>query len=53
MDIETVKAKVLGGDFMLSAHADQAAADESIAIAGIREARFWSSMPTLDVAPAA
>jgi len=38
VDIETVRAKVLSGDFMLSAHADQAAADENIAIAEIREA---------------
>ena len=38
MDIETIKAQVRGGNFMLSAHADQEAADESIDIAEIRDA---------------
>ena len=38
MDIEAIKAKVRGGQFMLSAHADQEAADENIAIGQIRDA---------------
>ncbi len=38
MDIEQIKAKVRAGEFLVSAHADQEAADENIAIAEIREA---------------
>ena len=38
MDIETIKARVRSGNFVLSAHADQEAADENIDIAEIRDA---------------
>lgn len=38
MNIETIKAKVRVGSFMLSAHADQEAADENIDIAEIYDA---------------
>jgi hypothetical protein len=35
MDIETIKAKIRQHDFIVSAHADQEAADENISIAEI------------------
>lgn len=38
MDIETIKVKVRSGQFVLSAHADQEAADENISIADICDA---------------
>lgn len=38
MDIQIIKQRVREGRFLLSAHADQAAADEAIDIVEIREA---------------
>lgn len=38
MNIETIQARVRGGRFLLSAHADSEAADEDIDIAEIRDA---------------
>lgn len=38
MDIQVVKAKVQSGQFVISTHADQEAADEKIDIAEIRDA---------------
>ena len=38
MDIEVIKAKVRNGNWIVSAHADQEAADENMDIAEIRDA---------------
>jgi hypothetical protein len=38
VDIETIKAKVRSGNWVVSTHADQEAADENIGIAEIRDA---------------
>ena len=38
MDIEIIKAKVRDGNWVISSHADQEAADESIDITEIRDA---------------
>jgi len=44
VDIEEIKRKVQKGNFFLSAHADQEAADEAIDIADIQSALLNSEM---------
>jgi hypothetical protein len=48
VDIEAIKARVRSGKFVISAHADQEAADEDIDIAEICDAIYIPKLPKFE-----